>query len=245
MLRITTDGLVIRETNIRDNDRMITIITRDLGVITAFVRGVKSIKSKRGSATSLLSFSNFSLESKGDTYTIIEATANKVFFGAGSDIVTLTVAQYFCELCNVFKPYENESEEFLRLILNSLHFLTAGKHTPELIKAITELRVAVIAGYAPNLIACDGCGEFEDAIMYFKLDDGTLYCNDCKKENCLSITLTVLQAMRHIVYSKFEQLYSFQIPDASAKELSILAERYITYQTEHKFTTLEFLRGII
>ena len=93
MLRITTDGLVIRETNIRDNDRMITIITRDLGVITAFVRGVKSIKSKRGSATSLLSFSNFSLESKGDTYTIIEATANKVFFGAGSDIVTLTVAQ--------------------------------------------------------------------------------------------------------------------------------------------------------
>ena len=244
-LRITTDGLVIKETSIKDSDRMITIITRNHGVITAFVRGVKSIKSKRGAATSLLSFSNFSLELKGDTYTITEASINKVFFGAGSDIITLTVAQYFCELCNIFRPYENESEEFLRLILNSLHFLTENKRSPELIKAITELRVAVIAGYAPNIVACNGCGKFEDAVMNFKLNDGTLYCNNCKGENCISVSLTVLQAMRHIVYSKFEQLYSFEIPEEHAKQLSLLTERYVTYQTEHKFTTLEFLRGII
>lgn len=229
----------------RDNDRMVTIITRDMGVITAFVRGVKSFKSKRGSATSLLCYSNFILEQKGDTYTITEASVNKMFFGAGSDIVILTVAQYFCELCNVFRAENRESEEFLRLILNSLHFLTENKRSPELIKAITELRIAVIAGYAPNIVACDGCGKFEDAVMYFKLDDGTLYCNDCRKENCVSATLTVIKAMRHIIYSKFDNLYSFEIPESAAKELSQLTEKYVTYQTEHKFTTLEFLRGII
>lgn len=244
-MRITTDGLVIKETNIRDNDRLITVITRDMGVINAFVRGAKSIKSKRSPATSLLAFSNFNLESKGDTYTVTEASVNKIFFTAGSDIVVLSIAQYFCELCNILRPVEGEAEEFLRLILNSLHFLTENKRNPELIKAITELRVAVIAGYAPNLIACNGCGKFEDAVMYFKFDDGTLYCSNCRKENCLSVTLTVLQAMRHIVYSKFDSLYSFEIPEDAAKQLSKLCEKYITYQTEHKFTTLEFLRGII
>ena len=131
------------------------------------------------------------------------------------------------------------------MVLNSLHFLTENKRSPELIKAITELRIAVIAGYAPNLVACDGCGQFENTVMYFKLDDGSLYCENCHKENCVSLTLTVLQAMRHIVYSKFEQLYSFEIPETAAKELSKLTERYVTYQTEHRFTTLEFLRGII
>lgn len=244
-MRITTDGLVIKETNIRDNDRLITVITRDIGVINAFVRGAKNIKSRRSPATSLLAFSNFNLECKGDTYTVTEASVNKIFFTAGSDIVVLSIAQYFCELCNILRPVEGEAEEFLRLILNSLHFLTENKRSPELIKAITELRVAVIAGYAPNLIACDGCGKFEDAVMYFKFDDGTLYCSNCRKENCVSVTLTVLQAMRHIVYSKFDSLYSFEIPEADAKQLSKLCEKYITYQTEHKFTTLEFLRGII
>ena len=244
-MRITTDGLVIKETNIRDNDRLITVITRDIGVINAFVRGAKNIKSRRSPATSLLAFSNFNLECKGDTYTVTEASVNKIFFTAGSDIVVLSIAQYFCELCNILRPVEGEAEEFLRLILNSLHFLTENKRNPELIKAITELRVAVIAGYAPNLIACDGCGKFEDAVMYFKFDDGTLYCSNCRKENCVSVTLTVLQAMRHIVYSKFDSLYSFEIPEDAAKQLSKLCEKYITYQTEHKFTTLEFLRGII
>ncbi len=244
-MNITTDGLVIKETSIRDNDRLITVITRDLGVITAAVRGVKSFKSKRGSATSLLAFSSFNLEQKGDTYTVTEASINKMFFGAGTDITVLSIAQYFCELCNYLRPIEAESEEFLRLVLNSLHFLTENKRNPELIKAITELRVAVIAGYAPDLLACRDCGKFEDAVMYFKLDDGSLYCSNCRKENCISISLTVLQAMRHIVYSKFELLYSFEIPDSAAKELSLICERYVTYQTEHKFTTLEFLRGII
>lgn len=244
-IRISTDGLVIRETNCGENDRMITVITRELGVINAYVTGVKSIKSKRSPATSLLAFSNFIIEKKGSIYRITEASANKVFFKAGSDIVTLSVAQYFCELCNVFKPVQNETEEFLRLVLNSLYFLTQNKYSPELIKAITELRIAVISGYAPNIVACDECGKFEDPVMYFKIDNGTLYCENCRKENCLSVSLTVLQAMRHIVYSKFESLYSFEIPEKSAKELSILCEKYITYQTEHKFTTLEFLRGII
>lgn len=243
-IRISTDGLVIKETAYGENDRLITIITRNLGIISAYVKGVKSLKSKRSPATSLLAYSDFIIEKKGDTYRIAEACANKIFFGAGSDITTLCVAQYFCELCNIFKPIEHESEEFLRLILNSLHFLVEKKRSPELIKAITELRITVISGYAPNLIACNGCGKFEDAVMYFKLDDGTIYCNNCRKENCISITLTVLKAMRHIVYSKFDSLYSFEIPEQSAKELSKLCEKYITYQTEHKFSTLEFLRGI-
>ena len=68
----------------------------------------------------LLSFSNFNLEHKGDTYTVTEASVIKMFFGAGSDIVTLTIAQYFCELCNVMRPSEDESEEFLK-VANSMN----------------------------------------------------------------------------------------------------------------------------
>ena len=82
IIQFTTDALVIKEANIGDKDRLITLMTRDMGVIRAFAVGAKSIKSKRGSATGLLSYSNFHLDKKGDTYKVIEATTNKVFFGA-------------------------------------------------------------------------------------------------------------------------------------------------------------------
>lgn len=236
---------MIRETNIGEHDRLITVMTRDMGVISAYAAGAKSIKSKKGSATGLLSYSSFSILKKGDTYRIEEATPIKIFFGAGSNIVTLTLAQYFCELCAVLGPHDSNCEEFLRLILNSLHFITETDRNVELIKAITELRTMVISGYAPNLIACSGCGKFEDDFMYFKIDDGSLWCEDCKRDaDCIRIEKTLLDAMRHIVYSPFERLYSFEINGSAAKKLSSLTEKYIIYQTEHSFKTIEFYNSI-
>lgn len=245
-MSFTTDGLVIKEMNIGDNDRLVTIMTRDYGVIKAFAVGAKSIKSRRGSATGLLSYSNFDIEKKGDTYKIKEASVNKLFFGAGSDVDVLALSQYFCELCLVLGPYDDKGEEFLRLILNSLHFITEKKKSLDIIKAITELRIAAISGYEPNLLACDGCGEFESEVMYFNTYEGVLYCDNCRKgEYCEPISLTVLKAMRHIVYSKFESLYSFEIPENQAAILSRITEKYIMLQTEHKFSTLDFYKSII
>lgn len=244
IIQFTTDALVIKEANIGDKDRLITLMTRDMGVIRAFAVGAKSIKSKRGSATGLLSYSNFHLEKKGDTYRVLEATANKVFFGAGSDILILSVAQYFCELCAVLGPVDSEGEEFLRLVLNSLYFLTERKRSISLIKAITELRIATISGYAPNLLACEGCGKFEDGLMFFKIDDGTLYCSECQYSGAIPIDRTILDSMRHIVYSEFDKLYSFDIPDDAAKRLTDVTEKYILYQSEHRFPTLDFYHSI-
>ncbi len=234
---------MIRESSIGDNDRLVTLLTRDYGVLNAFAIGAKSIKSKRSSGTGLLSYSTFCIDKKGDKHTIVEATTNKVFLSAGDDIKFLCIAQYFCELCYYLGPKDTNSEEFLRLILNSLHFLTEEKHSPNLIKAITELRIAVLSGYAPNIVACDDCGKFEDDLMYFKIDNGTLYCDKCfKPENAIKINLTILKAMRHIVFSQFAKLYDFSIPDDAAKYLSDLTEKYITYQSERHYQTLDFYK---
>ena len=109
--------------NVGESDRLVTLFTRDFGIIRAFAAGAKSIKSKKGAATSLLTYSSFTILKKKDTYKIYEASPIRLFFGAGSEIEVLSLAQYFCELCAVVVPAETDSEEFLRLALNSLHFL--------------------------------------------------------------------------------------------------------------------------
>lgn len=243
--RFTTEALVIKEMNVGESDRLVTLFTRDYGVIKAFASGAKNIKSKKGSATSLLTYGSFTIKRKGESNRIYEATPISMFFGAGSDIVVLTLSQYFCELANELAVSDEPNEEFLRLILNSLHFLTKEKRFPPLIKAITELRSAVIAGYSPNLIACDECGKFEDDIMFFNLYNGNLRCSECSKdEGYVPIDRTILSAIRHIVFSQLKNLYSFEIPHESAKILSDITGRYITVQTDHRFTTLEFYETI-
>jgi len=244
-MRFTTEALVIKEMKVGESDRLVTLLTKEYGVIKAFAAGAKNIKSKKAAATGLLSYSSMTILKKNDTYRIYEATPIKIFFGAGSDIVNLALSQYFCELSLVLAPSEDNCEEFLRVILNSLHFLTAENRNPELIKAITELRIASMTGYMPNLVACEECGEFEADLMHFRISDGHIVCENCRKEvGLVPIDRTILTAMRHIVYSKLNSLYSFEIPEAAAQKLSALTSRYILTQTEHNFKTLDFWNNI-
>ena len=244
-MHITTDALVIRETNVGERDRLITVISREYGVISAYASGAKSIKSKKGAATSLLSYSSFILKHKGDTYRVEEASPIKIFYNAGSNVLTLSLAQYFCELSSVLGPRGTDSEEFLRLILNSLHFLTENKMNVNQVKAIAELRLMCLSGYSPSLLACEGCGKFEDGIMYFNIVNGSLICNECKKiDELIPLEKAVLDAMRHIVFAPFNRLYSFEINEASAKKLSAITEKYLIYQTERTYKTLEFYNSI-
>lgn len=243
--RFTTQALVIKEMKIGESDRLVTLFSREHGIIKAFASGAKNIKSKKASATSLLTYGSFTIKNKNGSLRIYEATPESVFFGAGSDIEVLSLSQYFCELVSEFAVSGEKNEELLRLILNSLHFLTRQKRSPALMKAITELRVATISGYAPDLVACENCGKFEDNVMFFMIDSGSLCCVECEKNGrARAVDRTLLSAMRHIVYSKMGNLYSFEIPEKKARELEEITGEYITMQTDHRFSTLEFYNSI-
>lgn len=243
--RFTVEGLVIKEMNIGESDRLVTLFTREFGIIRAFAAGAKSIKSKKAAATNLLTYSSFTIKQKNGSLRIYEAIPIAQFFKLGSDILELSISQYFCEICYKLGEENSPNPELLRLILNSLHFLVREKRNPLLIKAITELRTAVICGYSPNLVACDNCGMFEDKIMYFNLFDGSLLCSACKKDGeGTPIDRTLLSALRHITYSEFKKLYSFLIPENRLEELQSLTEQYLITQTEAHFDTLDFFNSI-
>ena len=61
-MRLNTDGLVIREQNIGEADRRVILLTRDYGIVHAFARGARRIKSNALTATpafELLPFLHF------------------------------------------------------------------------------------------------------------------------------------------------------------------------------------------
>ncbi len=243
--RFTIEALVIKEMSVGESDRLVTLFTRNDGLIRAFVSGAKQVKSKKGAATSLLTLGSYTLLKKRDTYKIYDAAPIRLFFSAKGELEVLALSQYFCELAAVFAE-PTGGGEFFRLILNSLYFLTEKKRYPPLIKALTELRTAGLAGYMPNLVACRGCGKFEDDRMFFDVLNGSLFCPDCKNQSqdLLAINRTILSAMRHIVYADFAKLYAFSVPHDAAKALSELTGRYLTLQSDHRFAALEFYSQI-
>lgn len=248
-MKFSTDGLVIKENNVGESDRVVQVLTRDKGLLSAFVSGARKPKSKNAAATALLCYSHFTLTQTKDTYRITESEAIDVFFDIRTDIEKLSLAQYICELCQVMVPYGVEGEEFLRLALNSLHFIAKGTMDIYLIKAVCELRMMAVAGFMPDLVGCRECGSDIKFPLWLDLLGGDMLCNECKSVPTVQgqfaeLDKTTFAAMRHILYSDFSKVFSFSLPPQNARYLSFVTERYLLAQTDRKFKTLEFFHSL-
>ena len=179
-MKFRTEGLIIREQQTGEDDRLVTLLTRDHGVIRAFVRGAKRIKSRSQSATGLFAYGSYSIYRGRDAYSVDEAQPKEIFFDLRNDIEALALAQYFCELAGELAPVEDDADEFLRLILNALHMLMNKKRPQAQLKAVVELRLLCLSGYMPDLVVCGDCGEEYDGNFLFSPVEGLIFCEKCK-----------------------------------------------------------------
>ncbi len=246
-MKIKTRGLVLREMNIRDNDKLLFILSEDLGPIRAFANGVRKMGHKNAAASSALCFADFTLNKSrsGDTYTVTETEVIEIFFELRRDILNLTTAQYICEICGNFAAENEPAGEILSLALNCLYCLAKGRQSPYLIKAVAELRLCTICGYMPDLDLCAQCGA-SHSDMLLNISDGRIYCSSCAGASLefLRLDATLLAAMRHITLAEPKRIFSFKIPEPYEKKLSYITEKYSINQTEQKPKTLSFLHTL-
>lgn len=245
-MQTKTDGLIIREINVGENDRIVTILTREKGIVRASAKGARSVKGHLASTCRLLCYSSFTLFRGKDKYIISDAESSELFMGVRNDLQKLALAQYFCELCGFLVPEEEPAEMFLRLILNSLQLLQNDKRPIQLIKAAFEMRILTLSGYMPDIVACTVCGTYEDEIQYLYPKTGNICCSKCHKsgETAVALSKGALAALRHLVFADFSKLFAFSLPDKALKELEKASESFLHYRLERSFPTLEFYKNL-
>ena len=166
---IKVTGIVIKEIKTKENDKIITVLSKELGVISIYVKGAMRLKNKFHSATGLFTYSEFVLyrSRSSDLYQINEASVKNVFHRLSTNVEYPALAMYMSELvCEVSVP-DDMNNEILRLFLNMLYMMTTGKWSVALCKAAFEMRLLCDTGLRPNLLGCKKCAEFEKDIFYF------------------------------------------------------------------------------
>lgn len=245
MERFTVDGVVVKSSVTGEADVIVWILTRDRGVIRAFVKGARSTKSRLHGAISQFSYGSFTFFENKDVYTVSDAAVSDSFYELRTDLVGLTLAQYFCEVILKCVVENNSEDELLRLFLNCIYFLCGNKKPYAQIKSVFELRFACIGGYAPMLVGCDECGEYETEQMYFDCTSGKLLCGECGKNAAFpSVSAAGVSVMRHIVYSKFESVFSFSAEQSVLQNVSRLTQVYLQNCFRQSFRVLGYLTDI-
>ena len=245
-MKYRTEGLIIKEQSIGEQDKLLHVLTKSHGVIKAFARGAKSLKSQKYAALSLLSYSRVTVHEGRDSCSIGDAQTIRIFSRLRQDVKKMCLAQYFCELALTACPRGQNAEKHLSLVLNSLYLLSEDKRGGDLIKPCLEMRLAALAGYMPNLLMCGSCGAYTAPVMWFYPQTGSLLCGDCaqSKSGAVALSEAALTALRHTVYADDDKLFSFALSDEGLKMLNAASEAYLKYRFEKEFKTLDFYKTI-
>ena len=245
---LTTRGIVLRETNYKEADKILTILTPDLGKRTVKARGCRRKTSRLTAASQLLVWSDMTLYQRGEYLTLNEAEVLEQFWSVRQDIELLALASYFAEVLEATVQEGEEAGDLLSLILNSLYALDTLKKPRELVKAAFELRLLCLTGYEPLIDACAVCGKDQPEDPRLNLNQGVLHCAACRQEvgDGVSMPLSAgaLAAARHIVLGDPKKLFSFRLDERSLAQLGEMTEAFLMTQQERGFRTLDYYKQI-
>jgi len=250
-------GLVIRTTDIREADRLVTIFTEEMGVITALAAGARSLKSRKMAASMQFCYSRFVLYKRGEYFHIKECELIDSFFDIRKSVEGLALSGYITEVLSDVTVAQAE-RELLRLSLNTLYAIASGNYPLEKIKAAFEIRCAAILGFMPDVIECSECGEREGS-FYFDIMGGSILCYECNSARekkhllpespheshivCL-LSEAAKVALGYCIHCPLGKLLSFNIPDEDMRIFANAAESYLLNQVERTYKTLEFYNTV-
>lgn len=234
-------GLVIRETDYRESDKILTVLTKELGKISVCARGVRNSRNKNSTSTRFLNYSEFILSGgKNNFYYMSQCTLIHSFYKISEDVVKLALATYLAQLTADIMPECSESGDSLTLLLNTFFVLANSDKDLNIVKSAFELRLVAEQGYMPNLSCCNGCGEITYP-MFFDTSNGGLWCQSCAKKG-VKVEKNVIDVLNYILYCPLKKLYSFNISENIAKTVYSCCEQYAISVAGRPPKSLEYLK---
>lgn len=146
------EGIVIKRIRYKDHDRIITLLTRELGKISVIAKGVRKSSSKRLGHVELFNQIE-AVVYKGKGLDILGETSLKTFFSLPdlnhkNKLSKIISAYQLTELVDAFLPENQANEQIYDWLVESFNHLHIKQHSTQLTDAF-KLRLLQNLGYWP------------------------------------------------------------------------------------------------
>jgi DNA repair protein RecO (recombination protein O) len=175
------EAVVLRTRKLAEADRIITLLTRDHGIVRAVAKGVRRTTSRFGSR--LEPFTHVDLQlAEGRNLDVITQAVTRAPFGEAisADYDRYTAASVMLETAERLVAEEREpSVQQYLLLVGGLRAMAAGQHRAGDVMDSFLLRSLAVAGYAPSFSDCARCGA-PGPHRAFHPESGGVLCADCR-----------------------------------------------------------------
>lgn len=179
----STQALVLQRSDYRDNDRILTLFSPQLGRVDALCRGCRKPKSALMAASELFTLGEYVLFTGKGKEMIQSCAVVESFYPLRLDYARLSHAALMATAClRVIQPEEEAGHLFI-LLARSLRRLAFEELPVEAVTAAFLLHFVTINGFKPRLNHCSRCSRaMGEEGGYLLAEEDGICCLDCGRD---------------------------------------------------------------
>ena len=241
-----TSGVVLRQYPLGEADRIVSILTPDLGKVRVVAKGVRRPNGRLRGHLDLTNVVDFAAAYGRNLDVITEAMLCDDHPGSRKDLIRLSHAIYVCEVADMFSEERSPSRALYALVTETLEAL-GEVCDPWLVGRWYEQRVLDITGFRPQLehcVECDATLEPGDHVL--DLGAGGVLCPSCRTLGVgqkVQVSQSAMRVLRHFQRTTtVEGVGEPTLSDGTRNEVERIASRYIRSIIERDIRSAEFTR---
>ena len=159
MAQFKLEAISLRYVNVRDNDRYVTLLTADQGLIDVYARRARRPKSPLMARTEPFVSGTWLGYARGETYYLDQVDIRYLFPKLNQDVTTLTSATQLADLMREAAGDPALNGDLYQLLHHALYALERKPADYKRVVAATGIYTLQLLGLAPDPHVCGVCGE--------------------------------------------------------------------------------------
>jgi len=241
-------GFVLRTVDTGEADRVVTLLTRERGKVSAFARAARA--SRRRFGGSLEPFTLVAAEVRerpgAELLGLESVSPLRAFGGIRGDLARIACAGYAAELARELVRDEEPHDDLFELLVAYLAALDAGPARPPALRAY-ELGALRAAGFMPRLDACARCGGPLGAGARFDPGHGGALCEGCARfaaPGAVALAPESLAALVRLQDGGLEAAAAEPLAPPAGRETRDALTRFVEHVLGHRLKSRGFLDEI-
>ena len=237
-----TEAIVLRTHRLGEADKIVSLLTRQMGRLRAVAAGAHRPKSRYGGTLEPLSHVRlwvFERENR-DLLRLNSAELVESFFTMQKDYRVQVAAQYIAEATERFLPEREVNERAFRLVLAVLRAL---KRSGEVNRPLLYFNYWLLrlGGFMPDLEHCAACSRGIESGYYGPGAEG-LHCANCRGPGeTQAIATATLAALRTACAEPLDRWLARETVPAGTREARRFFEELISTHVERQLVTRPLL----
>ncbi len=234
-------GIILKESSYSETSKILTILTREHGLVSVMAKGAKRLNSSLRIASLKLTYARFNIYYKENKMsTLNNATIIDELKNVKKDITKISYVSYILDLAAQVSK-EHFSEKLFDLVIEAILKINDG-YDGFVIMNIVELKFLEFLGVMPVIDECSKCGSKVD-IVTLSASNGGFICKNCLS-NDVVVSDKTLKVIRAYYYVDLKSLEKISVSEKVKNEINTFLDDYYDRYTGIYLKSKDFIKSL-